>query len=917
MLRRFYDLNTDTKLWTMLALLVSLIVGFSIAFYSTSSASIQFSVKEIKGNEYIAKIRPLLKYIPQHRGTTNAVMNGNQAIADRLPALRNKVSVAFAELKSVDPDTLEALQIGNRVTALESQWANLAQGHQGKAASSVFGAHSALISDVIGLISYVGDASNLILDPDLDSYYLMDSVVIRSPILGEYAGQARGLGAGIVARGVITPAEAKRLNALSIRLNDAFEGAVASITVAGNNNAEVQQAMAEGLRQLQVNGDLALSTIDQIVRGDLVGLDSTAYFDLMTAVIAANASTVEASAQWLNTLLERRVNGLETSLWVTLGTVVVLLAVVVAMSVFVISTINSGLRKLTSYVEGIRDGDLSQEIAQTHQNDIGDLIGSVGVMQEALREKREADQKALGINARIKQALDNVSTNTMIADPDGNIVYINEAAEHLMQSSEANLKTVLPNFSAKGVVGSNFDEFHANPAHQQNLLGRLTKTHRTEISVGNQIFRLTANPVFSEDNERLGTVVEWAERTIERGIEREVAAMVKQAANGDLSARIPVDGKDGFFLTLAEGLNQMAESTETIINETADVLESMAHGDLTGRIQGAYQGKFGELKTNVNTTGSKITEVINQIVQSSEQIKAGAEEIAQGNADLSHRTEQQASSLEETASSMEEMTGLVRQTAENARTVNSMANKVRDAADSGGSVVEQAVVAMGAINESSKQISDIITVIDEIAFQTNLLALNAAVEAARAGEQGRGFAVVAGEVRSLAQRSAEAAREIKDLIRDSSQKVNDGTELVNQSGETLRSLVENIAQVAKQVGDITQATEEQSSGIEQVNTAVAQMDEMTQQNAALVEEASAASENMAEQSRAMGNMVNFFKVDSNASTLSPSTLPNSNPENMVDTQARTKATPKPMPTATPSTASGHSVSDADDEWDEF
>ncbi|QGG80245.1 hypothetical protein GH975_06495 [Litorivicinus lipolyticus] len=268
-----------------------------------------------------------------------------------------------------------------------------------------------------------------------------------------------------------------------------------------------------------------------------------------------------------------------------------------------------------------------------------------------------------------------------------------------------------------------------------------------------------------------------------------IEAVVSGVSAGDLSSRINEGDKVGFSLSLARGINTMATGAAQIIDETNGVMAAMAQGDLTGRVSEGYQGQFSDLADNVNRSIEQMTATIDKILQSSEQIRAGAEEIAQGNSDLSLRTEQQASSLEETASSMEEMTGLVRQTADNARNVNELAGAVRDNAADGGRVVQQAVTAMEAINDSSKRISDIITVIDitvidEIAFQTNLLALNAAVEAARAGEQGRGFAVVAGEVRSLAQRSAEAAKEIKDLIRDSSTKVDDGTALVNRSRPT-------------------------------------------------------------------------------------------------------------------------------------
>jgi methyl-accepting chemotaxis protein len=241
-------------------------------------------------------------------------------------------------------------------------------------------------------------------------------------------------------------------------------------------------------------------------------------------------------------------------------------------------------------------------------------------------------------------------------------------------------------------------------------------------------------------------------------------------------------------------------------------------------------------------------------------VSRGAGEIEAGNQNLSQRTEQQASSLEETASSMDQMTGTVRQNAGNAEQANQLAVAARSQADAGVAVVATAIKAMGEINSSSKKIGDIIGVVEEIAFQTNLLALNAAVEAARAGDQGRGFAVVAGEVRSLAGRSAVAAKEIKGLIRDSMQKVEEGASLVSESGQTLERIVSSVKKVSDIIAELAAGSQEQLSGIEQVNRAVAQLDQMTQQNAALVEEASAASKSMASRSQAMSDMLNRYKL---------------------------------------------------------
>ncbi|MCP4413605.1 MAG: chemotaxis protein [Gammaproteobacteria bacterium] len=349
--------------------------------------------------------------------------------------------------------------------------------------------------------------------------------------------------------------------------------------------------------------------------------------------------------------------------------------------------------------------------------------------------------------------------------------------------------------------------------------------------------------------------------TLTQVIEGDIQDIVDRSRQGDLSQRISVEDKQGFFKNLSSGVNDLVSVSERVVEDTVRMFAALAGGDLTKSIEANYKGSFGQLKDDANATVGKLTEIITEIRSSASSVASGAQEISGGNLDLSQRTEEQASALEETAASMEEMTSSVRQSADNAKNASVLASDAQTKAESGGEVVAKAVSAMGEINESSSKISDIIGVIDEIAFQTNLLALNAAVEAARAGEQGRGFAVVAAEVRNLAQRSAGAAKEIKELIRDSVGKVEDGSKLVNDSGDTLNEIVQAVQQVSSIINDISSSSQEQSDGIDQVNKAVSQMDETTQQNAALVEEASAASENMAEQASLMNELMDFFTID--------------------------------------------------------
>ncbi|WP_446728526.1 methyl-accepting chemotaxis protein [Pseudoalteromonas sp. G4] len=552
-------------------------------------------------------------------------------------------------------------------------------------------------------------------------------------------------------------------------------------------------------------------------------------------------------------------------------------------------------------------------IATPVYDEQGERVGTV-VEWDDKTERLAAEKQARDIaneNARVRQALDTVNTNTMIADAGNNIVYMNEAVLNMMRNAESDIKRDLPNFNSSALLGSNMDVFHKNPAHQQHMVDRLTSTYSTEITVGGRTFALTANPIFSEDKERLGTVVEWLDRTGEVAIEKEIDELVSAASSGELDTRIEEVGKEGFFLSLAQGLNKLVGISDKVITETAEMLDAMAHGDLTKRIESDYLGSFDKLKRDANTTAEKLTEVIEKVSVSSNLVASGAEEISQGNTDLSQRTEEQASSLEETASSMEEMTSTVRQNADNAKVANELANDTQTKAKQGGEVVERAVESMAEINHSSKKIADIIGVIDEIAFQTNLLALNAAVEAARAGEQGRGFAVVAGEVRNLAQRSAAAAKEIKELIRDSVSKVEDGTLLVNESGSTLQEIVASVQRVTEMIADITVASEEQSSGIEQVNKAITQMDEMTQQNAALVEQASAASESMAEQANGMRQLLSFFNTSGSSGIETPRIAQGST------SRPAPKITSRSERLQISSVPSGDDFADNSEEWEEF
>jgi methyl-accepting chemotaxis protein len=591
----------------------------------------------------------------------------------------------------------------------------------------------------------------------------------------------------------------------------------------------------------------SISQIDAIVKID----DSPALSALNTITarfhdyVHQQGEQLEQQAEW--------------DRYLVLANIIIMMILVSIFLIWLIRHITWYLSKAVSIANNIATGNLNNTIETIPHNEIGQLLQSLVHMQSQLRERFAEDKQVAEKALRINRALDWVTTSILITDNDYKIIYNNDTVQRLFRSQQDKIRQKIPLFDADHLLGSRIDVFHTDPARQYQLLSQLVNSYHSTITIGGLTLDHTITPIINEAGERLGLVIEFRDRTLEVATEKEINQVIQAASQGDFQQRIKLEEKTSFFKTFSEGLNRIMDFTQSAVGDIMRIAAALATGDLSQKIETHYVGAFLQLKNDINTTVDKLTDIMTSISQAAAQVNQAANEISQSNISLNQRTEQQAASLQETAASMEQMTSTVQQNADNAKHATQLALTARDRAEKGGEVVGAAIQAITEINRSSQKITDIIGVIDDIAFQTNLLALNAAVEAARAGEQGRGFAVVAAEVRNLAQRSAAAAKEIKQLIEDSVIKVQEGTQLAHKSGETLKDIVIAVKQVSDIIAEIAAASQEQSSGIQQVNKAIVQMDETTQQNAAMVEEMTSASQSMSEQASDLQKQVTFFK----------------------------------------------------------
>lgn len=841
-------------------------VGFTL--HGKYAEELEFARMEQAGVRQVSALAKVLQPLQAHRGLSRVVLSGDTSATAALDEAARKIESAMVALEKSNGQDAVLLKIQKEIAEVRSSWNQIASTGKSISVAQNRELHNKLVDKLFLLITKAADNSNLTLDPELESYYLMDMTVFRLPVLVENLGQARAIASAAAKEKTISLEQRIELAKLAKAVAIDHDLLKTDFEKIASSNATLKAAL-EGQMAATERDLVAVQRLltNNFILAEKIEVDPATLFKTIATVAKGMNETFELGLDKLDKLLLARiarVNQQMASAFVVAAVVLILVAFLFAG--FMTATRKS-MNTLTDGARRVAAGDLSASINTGSRDELGEVAQSFQSVQTTL-------------NAFLAAQLD------------------------MGKRHEAGM-------ISHRIAVEQFSGAYAQAATQTNDLvqGHIdTKMKVVEIARRYAIGDLSVDmPVLP--GEKLVLTNSMAEMKQNLGaINREILKLSEAASRGDFSVRGDEDQFQHDFKAMVHGMNGLMETCQSGLAEIATVLEALARGDLTHRAHEGFQGTFAEVIGYSRKTSEDLTRIIAQIQDASTTINVGSQEIAAGNQNLSQRTEEQASSLQETAASMEELTQTVRQNAENSKQANQLAIGASEVAQKGGEMVGQVVGTMASINESSRKIVDIISVIDGIAFQTNILALNAAVEAARAGEQGRGFAVVATEVRNLAHRSASAAKEIKSLIGDSVGKVEAGTKLVESAGTTMEEIVISIKRVSDIVAEISAASQEQSAGIGQISDAITQMDQVTQQNAALVEQAAAAAESMRDQAAAMSSTVSVFVVDGARPPSSASAAPKASTSKALSTAAVQRAVASSGPQR-PAASS--------DEWEEF
>ncbi len=838
----FNRLGLGKKLGAVVIALLMSIITLTVMLVFEKEKAINFAGRELTGIEYIIPVRQLSADIAVYRGLTNAYLNGKKSYKNKLVIARARVVKDIRVIDIINARLGKSLKVNDLWQNIKSEWNSLELKSGIMQAKESFSKHSVLIKNVINLISKIGDGSNLILDQKLDSNYLMDVAVLKIPLLSDELGRLRGLGAGILSVGKLTASEKERLRNLSDNAKFIIGKTIDSVKLAIVNNTTIEPVLHKELNAFKISTSTFINSVNQhIVTADQYNYDTTALFNEGTDAINKSADLFKASSTELIELLKNRISGLKNSMYWSIGLVVIIVILIVMLSIRVVRSITASTHQVLNVFDSINAGKFDNDITVKAQDETGKMLDELKALQTRLGFDIKTARDSATESGRIKTALDVAKTNIMLADVNNNIIYMNDAVKTLFTDIKDEIASVIPEFNINSLFGKNIDTLYEKLSQQKNILNDLKATYMGKMSVAGVDLQITANPVYDDNGQRQGLVVEWENQTAQNKV---IDHMLAAAEKGNFSKFNTGNNKDVNYIALASSINKVLGLTEKNISVVVDALSHLSEGNLKYKIEGNYKGVFAELQTSVNTTIEKITSVIvsvqgnaNTAAVSSSRVSDSAKQIGLGSSE-------QAASLEEISSAMEQMTANIRQSADNAGQTEQIAQKVAADANTSGESVTKAVTAM-------KSIAEKISIIEEIARQTNLLALNAAIEAARAGEHGKGFAVVASEVRKLAERSQKAAGEISELSSTT-------VDVAEKAGKSLVDLVPDIQKTAELVQEISVAAREQDTGANEINTALQQLDMVVQQSASSSEQLASAAGQLSSISSEQQQSMAFF-----------------------------------------------------------